>query len=506
MGRRREPDDEVRGVAFPRVDGARSTSRTGRAVLADAAREVDPGLADRIEDAADWRRSYPTHVRALVDAELRATEDAAARVPRAGLDSVHRRFVHVREGEDVPLAEALDTPEQELGTAQVQGRGRPDRTLSIPYRGQLLSGDALHRQLDAWVAAGTVEPSFAEAMRLVMEHPEWCDLRDRTVVVLGAGAEMGPLASLCAWGADLALVDLPRPALWRRLLATVRDGAGTARIPLQHPADTSDDDALAAAAGADLVTQLPELRAWLAGLDGPLTLGNYAYAHGATNVRVTVAADALAADLLDRRTDVDLAMLATPTDVYAAPEETVADARARFAAAGTWPRLLRTATGSRVYAPNYEGLVETADGHRFGIADCLVAQQGPNYALAKRLQRWRARLARDRGTVVSANVAPATSTRSVTSNRILAAAYRGAPRYGVEVFEPATSNSLMAALLVHDLRHPKAAGNPDVVLGHPLELFAQQAGHGGMWRNPFAPRSVLTLAALRGLAAPRRRG
>ncbi len=73
-----------------------------------------------------------------------------------------------------------------------------------------------------------------------------------------------------------------------------------------------------------------------------------------------------------------------------------------------------------------------------GVNDSLVPQQGPNYALAKRLQRWRAAVAREAGTTVSLNVAPPTRTRSVVKNRALAAAYAGAHRFGVEVFEPAT--------------------------------------------------------------------
>jgi hypothetical protein len=487
------------GVAFPAVEGARSTSRTGRAVLAQAARIVDGDLADRIEAERDWRKRYPDHIRALVAAELRAGE-AGEQVPRAGLDALHERFVFVRDGEDIPLAEAVDAPSSQLGTTTVEGRRTPERGLTIPYRGERLQGDALHRQLDTWVEAGTVEPSFAEAVRLVMDHPDWLDLADRTVVVLGAGAEMGPVTSLSAWGARLALVDLPRQPLWERVLGSVRDGAGSATVPLQRPVDDPDDIAqVAAAAGADLLHETPEIATWLRGLDGPLTVGNYVYADGADNVRVSMAADALTLALCRDRDDVSLAMLATPTDVYAAPEEAVVDSQRRFSQAGIGSRAARTVSGSRLYAPNYTELVTTPDGHRYGLADCLVAQQGPNYALAKRMHRWRARLARAQGHVVSANVAPATSTRSVTKNRILAAAYAGAPRFGVEVFEPATSNSLMAALLVHDLRNPKAPGNPDVVLAHPLELFGQQAGHGGMWRNPFAPRSVLTMAALLGL-------
>ena len=486
------------GVAFPSIDGARSTSRTARAVLQDAAHPVDTSLAAAIGSEESWRQAYPDHIRTLVEAELRAGH-GAARVPPAGLESLHRRFVFSREGEDLPLAEALASPASELHTGEIRGRGRPADTLSIPYGGQRLSGDALHRRLDAWVEAGTIEPSMADAVRRVMSEPDWRDLSDRTFVVLGAGAEMGPLTSLCAWGADLALVDLPRPALWERIIGTVRSGAGRARFPLQHPSDESDDAWLAADAGADLLTQTPELSSWLDQLTGPLTVGNYVYADGADNVRVSIAADALTAALTETREDVSLAVLLTPTDVYAAPEEAVADSQERFEAASAASGLVRRLSAGRLYARNYDGLLTTPDGHRYGIADCLVSQQGPNYALAKRIHRWRARLARDEGRAVSANVAPATSTRSVTKNRILAAAYAGAPRFGVEVFEPATSNALMATLLIHDLRNPKAPGQPEVSLPHPLDLFAQQAGHGGMWRNPFAPRSVLTLAAVRGM-------
>ena len=87
----------------------------------------------------------------------------------------------------------------------------------------------------------------------------------------------------------------------------------------------------------------------------------------------------------------------------------------------------------------------------------VVLQQGPNYLLAKRLQRWRATSARAQGATVSFKIAPPTRTRSVVKNRGLAAAYAGAHRFGVEVFDPGTANTLMAALLVHDLRRRLAA-------------------------------------------------
>ncbi|CAA9287595.1 MAG: hypothetical protein AVDCRST_MAG41-4122 [uncultured Corynebacteriales bacterium] len=127
-----------------------------------------------------------------------------------------------------------------------------------------------------------------------------------------------------------------------------------------------------------------------------------------------------------------------------------------------------------------------------GINDSLVPQQGPNYALAKRIQRWRAAVDRADGGTVSFHVAPSTRTRSVTKHRALAAAFAGAHHFDVEVFEPATANTLLAALLVHDLH----AGRP--AHPHPWQDEAEAAVHGGLWRTPYAPRTVLGLAALRG--------
>jgi hypothetical protein len=53
----------------------------------------------------------------------------------------------------------------------------------------------------------------------------------------------------------------------------------------------------------------------------------------------------------------------------------------------------------------------------------------------------------------------------------------------------------MAALLVHDLNQPAGAGDERE------GLFSDQAGHGGLWRAAYEPRSALGVAALAGLRA-----
>ncbi|MGY1667031.1 hypothetical protein [Geodermatophilus sp. SYSU D00696] len=478
------------GVVFPAgPDGRRSTAAVGRAVVADALRPVDPVGARAAEQETNWRTGYLTHFRRLVEAGL-ASAEAARTIAGAGLDAVHGRLRVAGGGTEQPLGTLLTAPAgRALTTGEVTGRGEPERAFTLPFHGRRLAGDELTRRLDTWVEGGVLEPTAAAAVREVAAHPEWLALPGRTVAVLGAGAEMGPLTALLRWGATVAAVDLPRPDLWRRVLDTARRGAGRLLVP-------TAGGGLPEGAGADLVREVPAVADWLADLPGEPVLGNYVYADGATNVRVSAAVDALTLRVQAARPEAALAFLATPTDVFVVPGEAVAQSvrayEGRSRVGKLLGRPLRTLSAGRLLQRGY---VPGADP---GLHDALVPQQGPNYALAKRLQRWRATVARAAGTTVSLNVAPPTRTRSVVKNRALAAAYAGAHRFGVEVFEPATSNVLMAALLVHDL-HTGGGPRHD----HPWQDEAHAAVHGGLWRAAYAPRSALGLAAVLGVGAAR---
>ncbi len=465
---------------FPRTgDGRRSGSALGRAVVADALRVADPAAAAAAERENDWRTGYLRHFRALVEAGL----DGGYDIARAGLASVRGRMRVLRGDGEIPLSEVFAADAAPLETVTVHGEGKPERELSLPYRGELLRGDALLRRLDRWVEQGTIEPSCAAAVREVAAEPDWLDLSDQRLVVLGAGAEMGPLPAVLAWGGTVVGIDLPRPEVWARVAATARRSGGTLIAP----------GATIEGAGVDLLTGLPAAAAWLLGIEGRLVLGDYVYAPGAAYPRLSAAVDALAGHVQRQRPDTALAFLATPTDAFAVPAEAVAQATARYRDRRGAAKLLARLSGGRLLQPHYP------PGADPGLADSLVPQQGPNYALAKRIQRWRASVARRDGTTVSFTVAPPTRTRSVTANRLLAAAYAGAHVFGAEIFEPATSNRLMAVLLVHQLRKPRPAA-PAVWTDEAIG-----AAHGGLWRVAYQPRTALGLAALRGLPAALRR-
>ena len=282
-----------------------------------------------------------------------------------------------------------------LGTeTRAWARPRPTRELTLPYHGERLRGDDLRRQLDAWVAAGVVEPIVRRGRRgASLDNPDWLRLEGRTVAVLGAGAEMGPLPSLLRWGARVAAVDLPRPELWERVL----DAGRRSPAPLVVPVPAGRRPATSGA-GADLLAEVPAVAEWLAELERAargrqLRLRRRRHQRARLDRRRRADRRVVEAQ---RRDDVALAFLATP------------DRRVRGARRGrrhsdaSLRAARRAVQGARPPAAHAERragccAATTSPGADPGINDSLVPQQGPNYALAKRLQRWRATVARDDG-------------------------------------------------------------------------------------------------------------
>ncbi|MBF4997412.1 hypothetical protein IRT45_09595 [Nocardia sp. BSTN01] len=476
-------------VDFPQVSDSRPTTPTLTRILADAAESVSGDLRERVLGSRAWRSDYVPLLAELTTASA-AGAAAARTIAARGLASARRNMVWADGAHEIPLdAVELGGGAQWLPTtATVSGRARRVTQLSVPYRGRELSGAQLLEQLDTWVADGVAEPSFRDAIARVVAHPEWLALPGRRVALLGAGAELSPLAPLSAWGAEILAVDVPVRDVWLRIADTAQDGAGKVRWPLRPDG----------APGMDVTTEIRELAAWLRAEAGSsqLVVGMYAYADRGMHVRLTMATDLLATYLCAADPRTALAYLATPTDAFVVPAEVVAAGRKTWRERGPIRYLdaaMRRASRDRLFRPSYPSL--HADGT--GLADILVPQQGPSYALAKRLQRWRGVLAEQQEHAVSFNVAPASWTRSVTRNRALAAAYRGAHRFDIEVFEPDTCRVLMAALLVHDLNHRR---DPRP---HPEALFSDQALHGGLWRAGYEPKSALGFAALLGTLDPR---
>ena len=304
------PDSDA-GVVFPLVDGDRSSMSAGQQIIASATVRIDTATHDAVRDEPHWRSNYLPHFRELT--RLSAHQHGSL-IAVDGLEAVHRVMRHRRQGAETTLLAALELPRAQYLHTHVVAGTEPYRArrLALPMADERLTGAALRRQVDRWLTAGTAEPSFGAAVTLVDDHAEWLDLRDTTVVVLGASAEIGPLLPLLDWGCRVVAVDLPGAALWQPLITYARRSPGTLVVPTRQAlSDDASDSDVARSAGADVLTQSPEIAAWLVDQPGPFIVGDYVYAPGSTHVRTSAAIDAIIEHLLTRRTDVGLAYLAT---------------------------------------------------------------------------------------------------------------------------------------------------------------------------------------------------
>lgn len=492
------------GIAFPNGPDGRPSSRlAGTRIMSAALRALDAAHAEEALREPRWRHAYPRHFRRLVEGGMRSPQ-AALDSARAGLsaawDGLHWQDVSgIRS-----LREALDGTHPPLHTARLEGRGnsRP-AAWSVPYHGEQLEGAAIAARIDDWLARGIIEPSAAAALQRCLRHPEWFDLSDRTLVLLGAGSEAGPLRWLARWRARIVAIDVPGELLWRRIATIVGEGNASlfAPVPAATPPAAASDEWMAQA-GVDLLDDAPRVAAWLLTLGGPLDIAALGYLDGERHVRLSLAMDMIQSSACEADPRTSLAWMATPTDVFAVPEATARRAMSAYAERSVGQRALaaplRLASGDRLFHANVEHIERSGQALAYGLVDSIVVEQGPNYALAKRRQQWRAVLARAAGHRSCLNVAPSTTTASVLKNPAFAAGFAGADAFGIETFEPATTNAIMAALWVHDLRCDEAAANPARALEHPFELFMDNACHGGLWTCAYRARSALPMAAVLG--------
>lgn len=500
-----EHDETPEGIAFPRdpASGRRSTSEASRHVLAAAAEAVSPEAAASIRQTRNWRKGYVDHFHKLVELGL-STPDAAVDIARAALDATRREFVFHGAAGDLAIDDAMGQPQDELATLTIDGRSTEGPApWAVPVNGESLSGDRLRVQLERWVCRGVMERSAADALHRCLDNPDWFDLSDRTFALLGAASEAGPLRWLARWRARLVAIDVPAAGPWNRILEEIRQGNGVLHAPVAANAGITQQDlhhGWQEGLGANLLTQGPAITRWLEGFETPLDVGCLAYLHGEQHTRVSVAMDAIASSLQQANPDTTIAYMATPTDSFAVPEAVAERVMTAWRERSLVKKAVQWPLNRYAFAPGVTRTYDCSNGKRYGIVDSTITQQGPNYALAKRLQQWRAIVARADGRHAVMNIAPSTTTRSVTSNPALAAGFAGADLFNVEVFAPETTNALMAALWVHELRYGKAASRPDTTLDHPFELFMDNAIHGGLWSVPYLPRTVLPFAAAAGFA------
>jgi len=406
------------------------------------------------------------------------------------------------------------------------------QTYKIPYDGAwhpsrpkpptaVLTDDKIKQQVTKWVEGSIIEKDAGDAVNWTVDYfAKGGKASDVYVVMIGAGSAMGPFPKLMEMGANVVAIDIPgswgkggkRPTsgLWKRLVDTAKTSPGGSIIFPLDPSKSqkeleasSDPLALYEAAGSNLMEQPAEVANWLLEWQATLPasakvcIGNYTYLDGENHVKLALCADHCIKRLREVRPSTAVSFLCTPTDIHVIPQEAHEAAVKRY---GTgmgsfgFEKLFNTLSRGACLVSNVVSPVATANGKKLYLVDGVSVAQGPNYALAKRMQHWRAQIAFAEGTTVSSTVAPSTATISVISNKTFAWAYGGLPYFGYEVFKQETTNAVMASLLIHDLlndKGPKNAKNKsEFGIENTLQLFSTQGVHGGLWRCAYTINSL----------------
>lgn len=490
---------KIDGIQFPIKSGKNkpSTTDTAKKILYAALKSVDSPYASQLSAEKNWRKKYPVYFEELVKSGITSVHHPLL-IAQNGLASAKELFRFNRETQQSSLEQAmLNITDQPFENYVLKGSGPSTvEPWFIPFDGKKLQGQALLDQIDRWETQQIIEPSHAKALRLLQAHPEWFDLSTRTMVLFGAASEAGPLSWLAKWRANIVAIDLPQPKIWDKITETIQQGNATLIAPQVTLANGEKQ------LGANLLTQTPEIANWLNTFTETLDLAGIAYLDGEKHVRVSIAMISIMEQVSRKKSDSSIMFMLTPTDIYAIPKAVVQSIQQKIEQRPILEKLLTRSIHnislSNFFKSNTKQLIESDNGQQYGISDCMVIEQGPNYALAKRLQQWFAISTRASGQKTVINIAPSTTTHSVVKNPILKAAFSGADLFKVETFSPETTNAIMAALWVHDLNNPDSATNPEKPLDHPLELIMENANHGGLWHVPYLARTALPFAAAYG--------
>jgi hypothetical protein len=297
---------------------------------------------------------------------------------------------------------------------------------------------------------------------------------------------VAPSDWLLATGADVLWLDIRPPSAAvvdmpnRGALAWAKDGADLLQAPGRIAQTVVDF-----AAGA------------------PVHLCLFAYAPGASReLRLAAAMNAIV-DRLPGSLVQSVSLLVSPTTPL---EMTVED----IAAA------VRRRQNRPVWQAAFDGLGRLGKGplhlDRVGVARSIVPLQGAAYqaaqVLAKRVaaETWFGRGVgqgeRRSGQVISANVAPITSTRSL-GHPLFQAGFLGAPKFGVHISAPATTRLVSCLLMLHDWLNPASPARRPAFkpVDHAaLAALGSQQIHGGIAGLPYTLDPAIAVAALIGLA------
>ncbi len=463
-GAERIPDTQI---SLPRVNGRISSTALTRAMVEHAGGD-DPSLKRALRDVKIWRKDYR---QAFVD--LSRLDD-----PRVGVDAATRGLAFLDNAVMTTDGTKLGQIEPETPAAReetVVGTGQLDHEFHVPYKGKKLKNSDLAKQLEKWQSKGIITPGAVMKLTALIEDPTLLDLRDTTVGIIGVGAELAPVRFFLNHGATVAGVAR---ASSKRLGPLVSEASSLAGTLYLSPAEAGD-----------VVSNPGAVAGWLRNHDVDLVMDTL-YAPGTQFLLGALGVDCVMRILGEDR-DILTAYLGSPSDAYLLRDVPDRDAGTQ---GGTTSGGTTSGGASGALRKLIPGLGRTP-AIRGGVFNGLLDVQGPNYAAAKRIGRWRATVRHAEGLPVSYNIAPMAKTRSVLTSKMLRAAYRGMEKMGLEPFDVDTSTAIMGALLIYDLRAQQRGETLTA------DFLVSSAVPTGMWKQRTEPQEILPKAVLLGSGA-----
>lgn len=424
---------------------------------------------DLPEDPKAFRARYP-EVLPRFEAARAASSERTAIARRVALEASGALVYRGEDGRDRPLAEFLADEGEPLPLTTVEGRASPRPEFGIHHGGRELHGSEAEALLERLLGGHRITRPAVDGIRWALARAAdgALDLSGERFVLMGAGAELAPTPLLLRAGAKVLWIDLNAPHL------VADDFSGRLSF---------------AEGGADLLLHPREIAATIRRFvgDDSVRLGLFAYAAGrGREWRLEASMNAIT-HALPRGMVKSMTVYVSPTSAVVTQPTDFDAAQSRRGASPRWQKALRA---MKVLVPSH---VEHGDVH---VARAIVPLQGASYQatqyVAKILVAEAFASARRVGTV-SANVAGITNTSSMKIPAFQAA-FAGAHHFGVEVFDPATTRSMCALLMLHDV----LSGTTDFDPAHPEHLFERQI-HGGIYSMPDALDGAIKVAAALGV-------
>lgn len=470
-----------RGVSLP--EGVTGSSFLHQTLL-DAQRSF-PDALGAVSIPADPKRFKTGFDEVLVHFEAaRAGSPRRAEIARHVQRAVSSRVRFEDEAGWRSLQDAMSEPATPMGLTRHPTRGPGRLTPQVEARGEVRQGAALRAWLERMCADRMLSEDVVAALGRLLDGEQPLSLAGERFVLLGAGAELSPAATLLAAGAEVLWFDLRPP---NDLLE--RDDLGGVLVVPNRPANLLEDPKSIAAT----------IRAFAA--DGPVHLGMYAYAGGESQEwRLTAAMNAILRSLPPSVVK-SVALLISPTTAIATLAADLDAARTRRQTAPRWRRLLRRAG---VLADSHHVAGDVA------VARSIVPLQGASYQAAQYVGKilaaeahavWGSQLSDPPVPLtVSANVAPITATRSL-SHPVFEAGFLCAADWMLYISESCTTRQLQALLMIHDVTRPDAPAAAaqlyEDAAARGAAVFREQA-HGGTCAQGFGLEGSIRVAAMIG--------